>query len=358
MLSCAADDVLCVSPVDEATAAAFSRDGFTVFPACVFRDGPAGVALAVSALEDILNGVYDTGCPPSKQPAVLPSGSPHDDKVLETQRDRFVIGPSTGAPSFTADGMSSEEASRSCLSILTRRSKPATLQIINTRFASRFLDAVCRSPSLGKAVAALCGWPGVRLAQDQAWLKPPGSGPLSFHRDTTYFDFSPKEVCTVWFSFDDLQAPGRDSMGPLEYCVGSHLWGDCRRGSANQFFDADYKVLCRDAWLQHLQQHNDSGGELGQKDLAFHAVAVAAGGISIHNGRTWHGSGPNKALSSVYRKGLGVHFIRSDAVFQSTEPLGKMWAPYKKGGAGSSDFSLPDDVFPITWAEQKRLASD
>jgi len=35
------------------------------------------------------------------------------------------------------------------------------------------------------------------------------------------------------------------------------------------------------------------------------------GGVGIHDGRCFHGSGPNK--SNRVRRAIGVHFIRSDA---------------------------------------------
>lgn len=53
---------------------------------------------------------------------------------------------------------------------------------------------------------------GARLAQDQVWAKPPGAGPLVFHRDSTYFDFNPADVTTVWLALDDMVP----ELGPLE----------------------------------------------------------------------------------------------------------------------------------------------
>jgi hypothetical protein len=32
---------------------------------------------------------------------------------------------------------------------------------------------------------------GARVANDQVWAKPPGAAPITFHRDSTYFDFEP-----------------------------------------------------------------------------------------------------------------------------------------------------------------------
>ena len=38
---------------------------------------------------------------------------------------------------------------------------------------------------------------GARVANDQVWFKPPGSGALNYHRDSSYFDFSPADVTTA-----------------------------------------------------------------------------------------------------------------------------------------------------------------
>ena len=37
--------------------------------------------------------------------------------------------------------------------------------------------------------------------------------PLVFHRDSTYFDFDPSDVVTVWLALDDMTP----DLGPLEY---------------------------------------------------------------------------------------------------------------------------------------------
>ena len=48
-------------------------------------------------------------------------------------------------------------------------------------------------------------------------------------------------------SLDDLLD---DSLGPLEYVRGSHMWGENRRRTANVFFDSDRRALMEDAAKQ------------------------------------------------------------------------------------------------------------
>lgn len=96
-------------------------------------------------------------------------------------------------------------------------------------------------------MARLGGWNGARVANDQVWAKPPGAAPITFHRDSTYFDFTPPDVITVWIALDDMT----EELGTLEYITKSHLWGDERRGSASQFFDSrDNRTLVNDAARQ------------------------------------------------------------------------------------------------------------
>ena len=83
--------------------------------------------------------------------------------------------------------------------------------MINVWKSDKDFQQVITSPTLGKMVAELGGWNGARVGEDQFFIKPPGCDPLVFHRDTPYFDFSPLEVITMWFSLDDLE----EKMGPL-----------------------------------------------------------------------------------------------------------------------------------------------
>lgn len=82
-----------------------------------------------------------------------------------------------------------------------------TLQVINIWKSDEAFKSLVHSKRLGKLVAKLAGWPGARVANDQVWAKPPGASPLTFHRDTTYFDFAPNEIVTVWIALDDVDDP-------------------------------------------------------------------------------------------------------------------------------------------------------
>jgi len=102
-------------------------------------------------------------------------------------------------------------------------------------------------------------------------LRPPGAPPLAYHRDSPYFMFKPNDVCTVWIALDDLSS----DLGPLQYVKSSHLWGDGRVGSSQNFFQDDGgKAL--------LHSAAERAG-IDIRNLEFESMAgVAAGGISIH----------------------------------------------------------------------------
>ena len=54
--------------------------------------------------------------------------------------------------------------------------------------------------------------------------KPPGSGSVAWHQDSTYISdqFVPRDnvSCTVWIALEDAD----DGNGAPQYCPGSHLW--------------------------------------------------------------------------------------------------------------------------------------
>lgn len=190
---------------------------------------------------------------------------------------------------------------------------------------------------LGGVIAQLAGWgDGARLAQDQVWAKPPGSSPLVFHRDSPYFMFEPDDVVTVWLALDDMDG----ELGPLEYVRGSHLWGDGRNGSTRNFYEQDAK------WLLHAAAERE-----GVDPDTLEIVSMAGlkrGGISIHHGKTWHGSGRNRSKSKA-RRGLGMHFVPGSARFTADALHSKLWKPYVDDVEDPSSVDLPDEDFPLTF---------
>ena len=273
---------------------AYEEKGFYVLEKSILR---APVERFRARLDAILDGEYDEGCAPTKLPS---------------------------------------KAARNAKRDPAKYKLPQTLHMINVHHADALFRSLATSPEIGRLVAKATGWNRVRLAEDQVWMKPPQARALAYHCDTTYFDFTPKEVCTVWITFDSLEDVG---VGPLEYCVGSHKWGsEKRRGCAGKFFDSHYRALM----LACAEE------QTGSSEVDIETVNAEPGGGSIHNGRTWHGSAANTTTSTM-RRGMGMHFIHGDAVFQdeSEGPISKLWLQFKTPGSNA----LSDEAFPLVYPE-------
>ena len=252
-VSPAAADPVRTPRIDARERAAFERDGFVVLDRLLSAEV---CALLNQRLELVLRGEFDLGRPPDKVPRFK----------AEARCKAGKQPPPLGGPSKT------------------------TLQLINVHKAdAAFRDVVC-SPSLGRAVSRLGGWAGARVANDQVWAKPPGAAPLTFHRDSAYFDFVPSDVITVWLALDDMD----DDVGPLQYVPGSHRWEDGRVGSAQQFFDKDRFALLHSA---ARREGLDPSAELG-----LVTVGVRMGGCGIHNGRLWHGKGYEQRAKTALKE--------------------------------------------------------
>jgi len=230
---------------------------------------------------------------------------------------------------------------------LTSTPSKRTLQVINIWKADSAFRSLVTSPKLGEAVADLAGWSkGARVINDQVWAKPPGSSPLTFHRDSAYFDFDPDDILTVWIALDDMRNVG---VGPLQYVEGSHLWNDQWSGGTEGFFNKNHRWMC----LQALKRHLQAEGDTEEKDTAEMlssktvTVAVPIGGAGIHDGRLWHGSDRNN--SSGPRRGLGIHFAPAQATFNNTQGNTLAHKIARKQSTQVIDTQLDPDIFPITF---------
>ena len=295
---------------------AFRQDGFVVFPRCISIDV---VYTLQQRLEDVLRGKYDRQSPPDKTPALI---------VDSKKNGKRKLGPLGYEVGKT-----------------TKYNR--VLQIINIHKCDSEYQRLATQEAIGEMVARLAGWEhGARLAQDQVWAKPPGSPPLVFHRDSPYFMFTPDDVVTVWIALDDMDS----ELGPLEYVRGSHLWGDGRVGSSSNFFQSDSRNLLYSAAAREGIEDAESCLEI------LSLAGLSAGGLSIHHGKTWHGSGKN-ASNDRPRRGLGLHFVPAEVKFiKEDAKKSKLWSKYVVSEEtiddDSSTINVPDDDFPLVWTSQ------
>jgi ectoine hydroxylase-related dioxygenase (phytanoyl-CoA dioxygenase family) len=205
-------------------------------------------------------------------------------------------------------------------------------QICNGWKANREIARVVLDESLGRAIAALAGWSGVRIMIDNVIWKPSATRSLGFHQDNAYLSwFSPGEIMTCWIALDDTRAEG----GTIEFVRGSHRW---RLGEPEGEFHApeDYRKPMREAAAR--------AGE----DPEIVYVEVEAGGGSFHHGATWHGSGPNRSPNP--RRSLVLHAMPAEVEYRPghfDQGIGPIYSRYKRLG----DNRLDENYFPVLWRE-------
>lgn len=302
----------------------FEGDGFCVFPDVI---STSAVEALNDRLEDVLRGVYDRGRKPDKIPKLIKG---HKPPPLHNEAANNRLATDNKREKKKKNGMGPIGFSGNLQNV-------KVLQIINIHKADSLFRKLETNLGLAKVVSQLAGWNkygGARLAQDQFWGKPPNAPPLVFHRDSPYFMFEPSEVVTVWVALDDMET----ELGPLEYVVGSHKWGDGRIGSANQFFQQDTKSL--------LMSAAEREGILPQELQFVSMDKLRQGGLSIHHGKIWHGSAKNN--SKKPRRGLGLHFVPANVRFTSEATKSRLWKPYVDGVEDPSQIELSEEDFPLS----------
>ena len=181
----------------------------------------------------------------------------------------------------------------------------------------------------------------VGIGIDMTSFRPPRAPPLVLHRDSPYFMFSPSDVITVWIALDDMDP----DLGPLEYVKGSHAWGDGRVGSSSSFFQSENKKLLYSAARLEGIANPEETLEIGSM------AGLKAGGMSIHHGRTWHGSGKNRSKDHP-RRGVGLHFVPAEVRFTTDARKSKLWRSYVSDDITDEELEnveLSEEDFPLVW---------
>jgi ectoine hydroxylase-related dioxygenase (phytanoyl-CoA dioxygenase family) len=271
-----------VIELDASTCQSFDDDGFVVVEQLIDN---GHIGKLHRAFSDLFNGKFETGVRP--------------DEVNWQQAD--------GDPSLTR-------------------------QICNGWRANRDIAAIVLDESIGKAIATLGGWPGVRIMIDNVIWKPPATKSLGFHQDSAYLAwFTPSDLLTCWIALDETRAEG----GTIEFARGSHRW-QLREPEGEFHAPADYRK----------PMHRAAELEVVDAEIAY--VEVPAGGGSFHHGWTWHGSGANN--SAQPRRSLVLHAMRSDVEYvpaNFAQGIGPVYSRYRRLG----DNQLDENYFPILWRE-------
>jgi ectoine hydroxylase-related dioxygenase (phytanoyl-CoA dioxygenase family) len=260
----------------------FERDGFVVADRIIENDR---IPLLHGAFNDLFSGKFETGVRPDEVNWQVDDGDPG----------------------------------------LTR-------QICNGWKANREIARVVLSESIGKAIANLAGWPGVRIMHDNVICKPPAAKSLGFHQDSAYLAwFKPSDLLTCWIALDDTRADG----GTIEFVRGSHRW---------QLREPEGEFHAPEDYRKHMRKAAALAGT--EAEIAY--VEVNAGGGSFHHGWTWHGSGANQSPNP--RRSLVLHAMRSDVEYvpeNFAQGIGPIYSRYKR----LADNQLDENYFPVLWRE-------
>lgn len=136
----------------------------------------------------------------------------------------------------------------------------------------------------------------MRLLETIVFSKPPEiSNKLGWHQDVAYFPFEPNNQLAVWIPFDKVT---KDS-GAMIYAIGSHKLGlrastDLHTG---EVFVGDDRPL------------------IDVEGLETRCMEMEPGDMLVHDGRTWHTSGPNTVLGRQ-RRGLSFRFLVGETFYK------------------------------------------
>jgi hypothetical protein len=124
------------------------------------------------------------------------------------------------------------------------------------------------------------------------------SNTLNWHQDVAYFPLKPNNQIAIWLPFEKITKEG----GAMVYALGSHKAGI--RGSINlhtkeKFENEDRKLI--------PDNPEDEGFKVKVMEMTQNDMIV-------HDGYTWHYSGPNE-VEGYNRRGLSVRFMIEEAVF-------------------------------------------
>jgi ectoine hydroxylase-related dioxygenase (phytanoyl-CoA dioxygenase family) len=165
----------------------------------------------------------------------------------------------------------------------------------------------------------------LRLLETIVFSKPPEiSNTLRWHQDVSYFPFEPNNQIAVWIPFDVVTK----ESGAMVYALGSHKLGlrastDLHTG---EVFSGDDRPL------------------IDVEGLETRCMEMEPGDMLIHDGRTWHTTGPNTVVGRQ-RRGLSFRFLVGETRYK---PRAGSSATFLKQTADIRPGDLINDpAFPV-----------
>lgn len=167
----------------------------------------------------------------------------------------------------------------------------------------------------------------LRLLESIVFNKPPQkAGLLHWHQDVSYFPLEPNNQIACWIPFDVVT----ENSGAMVYALGSHLTGT--RGSSNLLSGIPLAGETRN-------QLPKDPREEGYETRCFE---MYPGDMLVHDGRTWHASGPN--TSTRERRGLSFRYIVGETRYMKR---GGSAGPFTKQTTLKDGDVVNDPAFPV-----------
>lgn len=139
----------------------------------------------------------------------------------------------------------------------------------------------------------------LRLLETIIFNKPPKEGTrLNWHQDVSYFPFEPNNQIALWIPFDSVKAEN----GAMVYALGSHLKG--LRASTDLHSGDVFKN----------EEREKIPDDPAAEGYEVRCMEMEPGDVLLHDGRTWHTSGPNTTDNP--RRGLSVRFLVGDTYYR------------------------------------------
>jgi hypothetical protein len=217
-----------MKPADALTS--FTENGFLIQEA-IFTQ--ILVAQVRNAVNDVLNGIYDTGLPPQY-----------------------------------------------CVNVNCPHSVNRIGQI---HYANSYIRQMLCNPVIGNLVAALSGASTVKLWGSQLYYKPPHQSAvdqIGYHRDAQHLPEIQSGGFTVWIPLTDATP----ESGTLRYLIGSH-----------QITEPTQLIGAQDPNVESQLQRLKT--QWGENKCQEYPVYLTAGGLSIHHQDTIHASLCNESSS-------------------------------------------------------------
>lgn len=168
----------------------------------------------------------------------------------------------------------------------------------------------------------------LRLLETIIFNKPPGtSNVLRWHQDVSYFPFNPNNQIAVWIPFDLVT----QKSGAMVYALGTHKM-DLRASTdlhSGAVFEGEKRIPIP-----------DDPTTIG---IRTRVMEMDVGDMLIHDGRTWHMSGPN-TVAGRQRRGLSLRFLVGDTYY---EPRPGSAAAFLKQIDINPGDKIDDPAFPV-----------